>query len=194
MGKIKYLSDIRSIIDDNIVFSINDIKRIILSKGGNPDYAKLLLYNLESKGVINRVIKGYYSRYDDPNVITYCIKPSYVGLESALSFYNIWEQETNVVLITTRRIRTGTKKVFGANVVIHSIDDKYFFGFDHIDYYDLKIPISDIEKTFIDCIYYNRYLSKETLKNIYKKIDKVKLKRYLKRYDHRFIKKIKQLI
>lgn len=194
MGKIKYLKEINEFIDNNIVFSIRDIKTILISKKANPNYALLLLHNLEKSNKIKRIIKGFYTKYNDPMLITYCIKPSYIGLESALSIYNIWEQETNVVLLTPRRIRTGTRKVFNTNVIIHSINKKYFFGFDYIDYYDFKIPISDIEKTFIDWIFYNKHLTKDILDNFKKRIKKKKLISYLKNYDKRFANKVLSII
>jgi hypothetical protein len=32
------------------------------------------------------------------------------------------------------------------NVYLRRIDKKYFFGYDFIKYYDIEIPVSDIEK------------------------------------------------
>ena len=194
MGKIKYLNEINNLIENNAVFTIRDVKLIILSKKANPDYAKLLLHNLESKGKIKRIIKGYYTKYDDPTLITYCIKPSYIGLEAALSYHNLWEQETNVVLLTPRRIKTGIRKVFNTNVIIHSINKKYFFGFDYKDYFDFKIPISDIEKTFIDWIYYKKSLNNELITSFKQKINKKKLLKYLKSYNNKFANKVEILI
>jgi len=194
MGKIKYLTDIENFIDKNKVFCIKDIQRFLMSKKANPKYAYLLLHNMAKKRKINRVIKGYYTKYDDPMLIAYCIKPSYVGLESALSLYGMWEQESNVVLVTPRRVRYGVRNVFKTNVVIRPIAKEYFFGYDYVDYYDLKIPVSDIEKTFIDLVFYKSYIDKNLLRIFKRKMNTEKLKEYLKHYNKRFIDRVERIL
>ncbi|MBD3248775.1 hypothetical protein GF336_01905 [Candidatus Woesearchaeota archaeon] len=194
MGKIKYTREIEEFIDKNKIFSVKDIKMLLASKNANTDYAYLLLHNLVKKGKLNRITKGYYSRYDDPMLIAYCIKPSYIGLENALSLHGLWEQETNVVLITPRKVRQNIRKVLGTNAVIHNIPGEYFFGYNYIDYYDLKIPVSDIEKTFIDLIFYKKYMDKELTRTFKKKIDSKRLKRYLKPYNKKIKDKVRDII
>ena len=186
MGKVKYLNEIEKFINKCIVFEAKDIKRFLISKKANPSYAYTILHNMAKKKKINRIVKGYYSKHDDPFLAAYCIKPSYIGLESALSLHGLWEQETNVVLITPRRVRSGLRKVLNANVVVHYSDKKFFFGYEYTDYYDLKLPVSDLEKTFIDLAFYNKFLDKNLLKAFRKKIDYKKLKQYLNSYDKRF--------
>ncbi|MFW5847216.1 MAG: type IV toxin-antitoxin system AbiEi family antitoxin domain-containing protein [Nanoarchaeota archaeon] len=186
MGKIKYQKQIKEFIKKTPVFSIKDLKKIIPN-----DYAKLLLHNLVKKDEVIRITKGYYSRFEDPILIAYCIKPSYIGLENALSLHNLWEQETNVTLLTPRKIRQGTRKVQGNNVIIKKIKPNHFFGFEYLDYNTLKIPVSDIEKTFIDLVYFNKYLDKELIKEMKKQIKKKKLNKYLDNYDKNFKDKIK---
>ena len=46
-------------------------------------------------------------------------------------------------------------------------------------------PYSDIEKTFIDMIYFKQPLDEETLKNFREKLNKKKLNSYLKHYPRR---------
>lgn len=55
-----------------------------------------------------------------------------MGLQDALSIHNLWEQETIPIIIITRKIRQGIRKVLDLNVLIRRIDKKYFFGFDYI--------------------------------------------------------------
>ena len=190
MGKIKYLKEIKEFINKTTIFKIRDIKNILLAKKANQKYAYLILTNLLKKGKINKITKGCYSKHTDPMIITYCIKPSYIGLETALSLHNLWEQETNTVLLTPRRLRYGLRTVLDTNIIIHHINKKYFFGYDYIDYYDLKIPVSDIEKTFIDWIVYKKPLNKELLKNFQKKKNKKKLKKNLKKNNKKTAKKV----
>jgi len=190
MGKIKHLKKIEEFIEKSAVFNIRDIKKLV----PNPDYANLLLHNMVKKGKINRLLKGYYSKFDDPHLIAYCIKPSYIGLESALSLHNLWEQETNVVLLTIRRVRSGIRKVQDANVVVKQINPNHFFGFEHINYYDFRINVSDIEKTLIDLVFYKKYIDQDLITEFRKKVNLKKLKGYLKNYDNEFADKVKNLL
>ncbi len=62
------------------------------------------------------------------------------------------------------------------NVLIRRIDSKYLFGFDYYKSGDFYFPYSDVEKTFIDMIYFKQNLDKEVVKEFLKKLDKNKLK------------------
>ncbi|MEM5836389.1 MAG: hypothetical protein QW058_01350, partial [Candidatus Aenigmatarchaeota archaeon] len=117
-----------------------------------------------------------------------------IGLQEALSIHNLWEQETNVVIVSTRKIRTGVRKVFNSNVILHRIDEKYFFGYDYINYEKFFVPVSDIEKTLIDLVYFNEIPSKDVLVEIKKKLNKDKLNTYLKKFQPKFRERVINLI
>ena len=180
MGKIKYITDIRKFFEKNKVVDINSLKRFISKKKNN--YVHLLISNMIKKGEIKRITRGYYTIYEDYILAVFCFKPSYLGLESALSIHNLWEQETNPVIITTNSVRQGTRKVFGNNILLRRITPKYFFGIDYVKEGELYIPVSDIEKTFIDMVYFRKKMDKELLKSFKDKIDDKKLKDYLRKY------------
>ncbi len=183
MGKIKYISEIRKFLKKSPVVDIASLKRFIPKK--NKEYIYTIINNLLRKKEIEKVTKGFYSVYDESSLLVFCFKPSYLGLQDALSFHNLWEQETNPVVITSRKIRTGIRVVFGRNAVVRRINKKYLFGFDYYKSGDFYLPYSDIEKTFIDLIYFREYLDKEVIKEFRKKIDMKKLKSYLKAYPKR---------
>src|SRR3989338_1780177 len=130
MGKMKYLSDVKQFFKKTPVVSTRDIRLIIK----NNSYAYLLVHNLIKTGEIRRIKKGFYTLYDDPMVSVFCFKPAYIGLQNALSIHNIWEQETNVVIITARKVRTEIKEILGNNIVVHRIKPKLLFGYDLIKY------------------------------------------------------------
>ena len=111
----------------------------------------------------------------------FAFSPFYYGLQEALSLRNIWEQETNPVIITTRKARTGLREIMGANVVVKRIPKSLFFGFETLKYYDLYIPVSTPEKILIDFIYFKEPLTKETMKELKKHINKKTLDSYLKK-------------
>jgi predicted transcriptional regulator of viral defense system len=190
MGRIVHIKKLREFIKSVPVFRVRDIELLV----GNRNYAHLILHKLTKKEEIKRVIKGWYSLYEDPIVSVFCFKPAYIGLQEALSLHNLWGQETNVVIITTKKVRAGIREIFGNNVILRRIEPKYFFGFDLLNYENFFIPVSDIEKTLIDFVYFNETLTKETLTEIIKHIDKQKLIEYLKKYPSKFRLKVKKLV
>lgn len=191
MGKIKYIKDVRKFFKKSHVVGITSLKNFISKYGGNKNYVYVLVNNMMKKDEIRRITKGYYTIHEDPGLAVFCFKPSYLGLQDALSIHNLWEQETNPVIITTKKIRPGTRKVLDSNILIRRISKKYFFGFGYIKHGDFYVPVSDIEKTFIDMVYFKQELDKDLLKNFKKRVNKKRLKRYLKRYPKRI--KIKVL-
>jgi predicted transcriptional regulator of viral defense system len=186
MGKIVHIDKIREFIKTTPVFRAKDIQ--LITK--NERYAYLILHKLAKCGEIKRVIKSWYSLYDDPVVSVFCFKPAYLGLQQALSLHELWAQEANVVIVTTRKVRVGLRKIFGSNVILHRIKGKYFFGFDYVKYGNFFIPVSDPEKTLIDLIYFKETPSLEVLCEIKKKINKKKLNKYLKNYPEKFREKL----
>lgn len=183
MGKEKYLKNILEFFEKTPVVSSRDITMMVKkSKNG---YAHLLVHNLIKSGKIRKIVKGFYTIHEDPIVSVFCFKPSYIGLQDALSLHNIWDQETNVSIITSRKVRTGVRKMLGSNVLLHNIKSKYVFGFQLMKYGDLFVPVSDLEKTLIDFVYFRESLDREVLKRIKRRIDTEKLKSYLKYYPER---------
>lgn len=194
MGKVKYIVDVRKFFKESPIVDINSLKKFIARK--DKSYIYLLISNLLRKKEIRRITKGYYTIYDDASLIVFCFKPSYLGLQAALSFHNLWDQETNPVVVTTSNIRTGLRRVFGRNVVLKKIPGKYMFGFEYYKYplegRDIYLPYSGIEKTFIDMIYFKQYLDKETIREFRKRIDKKKLREYLKAYPALMKKRVEK--
>jgi predicted transcriptional regulator of viral defense system len=184
MQKDKHITKIRDFVEKTPVFSSKDIERIIKDK----NYAHLILSKLTKRGEIFRLTKGFYSTFNDPTFSVFCFKPSYLGLYEALSLRNLWEQETNTIIITIKRVRGGIRKILGANVIVRRIKPKYFFGFDYIKYDNFYIPVSDLEKTLIDLVYFKESLTWQILKNLKNKIDKRKMLKYLKAYPKNFQK------
>jgi len=178
---MRYIKELREHFKNRVVFTISDLKIFLKPKGISRGYLHLLLHNLISKGEIKRITKGVYTFRDEIEVVGFASEPFYYGLQEALSLKNLWEQETNPVVITPRKVRSGIKNFEGKNYVVKRINRKMFFGFEWFKYEDFWIPVSDAEKTLIDFIYFKESLDMETLKEIKRRLDEKRLRAYLKR-------------
>ncbi len=182
MGKQIHLRKVEGLFDISPVVDFKSVERIVGAKKGKSNYAKLLISNLIKNGKIRKIGKGFYTRHDDNSLAVFAFKPAYLGLQSALSFYGLWEQETIPIILTTKKVRRGIRVILRANVLVRNIDKRYFFGFDLVKDGRFYLPYSDLEKTFIDMVVFNIDISKDVLGKIRKMIDKRKLMDYLKRY------------
>ena len=192
MGKVKYIKHIREFFKETPIVTIDSLKKFIPKN--NKDYIYLVINKLLNKGEIKKITKGFYTIHQDPSLIVFCFKPSYLGLQDALSIHNLWEQETNPIVITSKKVRQGLRKVFENNVVVKRIKGKYLFGFEYIKQGDFYYPYSDIEKTFIDMVYFKQKLTEDTIKNILKKINKKKLSSYIRMYPKKTRERITMLV
>lgn len=181
MAKQIHLEKVESLFNKSLVVEFKSIERIIGTKK-NSNYAKLLISNLLKSGKIKKVGKGVYTKYNESSLAVFSFKPSYLGLQSALSFHNLWEQETIPVILTTKSVRTGIREIMGTNILTRKINKKYLFGFELSRDGGFYLPYSDIEKTFIDMVVYNQPISEEARGSFKEKIDRKKLEKYLKRY------------
>lgn len=193
MGRQKYLAEIEKLFRKSPVVDRKSIELIVEHKKNN-QYVKQLIKRLVDKGKIKRISKGFYTIYNEPSLAVFYFKPAYLGLQDALSFHELWEQETIAVILTARRIRQGIRKINDSNVLVRRIDKKYFFGFEYYKNGNFHFPYSDIEKTFIDMVYFKQKLSEEALNNIRKRIDVGKLKKYLRFYPMKFKKRVMEYI
>ncbi len=190
MGRVIYLKKVEEFFGKTPVVSTRDVKKFVEKK----NYSYLLLHNLIRTGKVKRVMKGFYSVYDDPIVAVFCFRPAYIGLQEALSFHGLWDQETATVIVTAKKVRCGIRKIFGTNVFVRRIKPEYLFGFELIDYGKFFIPISDVEKTLIDLFYFDEPIDKEVLRRIKEEIDKKRLSSYLARYPKRIKKRVRSFL
>ena len=168
-------------------FTANDA-RLFLQKGGaNSDYYMIFMHNLIKSGRAFSIKKGYYTLYDDLTIASFAFSPFYFGLETALTYHNLWDYMTPISIITTKTVRSGQREIIGRNVDVRRIQKSKFFGYSMVQYKDgFYMPMADIEKTLIDSVYFHTIFSKEVYANMSRKIDKKKLDMYLRSYDKEF--------
>ena len=179
MGKSKHLTKVLGLFEKSPVVDFKSISRIV----GNSNYAKLLLFNLLKKKIIQKLVKGYYTEHNDISLTVLCLKPSYLGLQNALSIHNLWEQETIPVIITSKKVKTGMRRINNSNILIRNTNPKYLFGIEYLQDGNYYLPYSDVEKTLIDFVVFKEKISPEVMKNFKKRINKNKLKKYLRNYS-----------
>ena len=194
MGKEKYLKNIEALFEKSPVVSYASIERSIKNKKKVKEYVKRFINYMLASGRIKRLSKGYYTKHDEASLAVFCFQPAYFGLQDALSKYNLWEQETVPVIITTRKLRTGIRKILGSNVLIRRIKRKYFFGIEYHQQGNIALPYSDIEKAFIDLIYFKEKINRYVISNLKKELDKKKLANYLKKYPVQIRKRVESYL
>jgi len=121
----KQIERVRDFLRKTPVADIRSIFMLARNRG----YAWVLMNYLVRRGEVRRIMRGYYTIHEDPSLLVYCLQPAYLGLQDAMSFHNLWEQETVPVVLTCRRVRTGVRRVMGSNTVVRRISRRYLFGY-----------------------------------------------------------------
>jgi predicted transcriptional regulator of viral defense system len=187
--KGKHVDRIREYLKRTPVASMNSISALIPDR----NYAHVVMNHLLERREVRRITRGYYTVHEEPSLLVYCLRPAYIGLQDAMSFHELWEQETNPVVVTARKVRPGVRRVFEQNVIVRRISPEHFFGYDYLASGDFLLPVSDVEKTFIDIVYF-REMRKDIAEGFKGRIDREKLGRYLKKYRGGFRRKVVELL
>ncbi len=149
---MKYIQ-LKEALKDFTVFSLSDIKMI------DPHFHRRRLNEWQEKGYIKKIAKGRYIFSDliiDENVLfeiaNRLYRPSYVSLESALSYYQtIPEAVYGITSISTRRTYSFTTPL--GKFQYRTLKPSLFFGYQLVRYNDKTFKIADIEKAVLDYFY-----------------------------------------
>jgi len=172
------------------IFNLNDIENLFPDE--NRKTLKNALSRWTSRGMLARLKKGVYE-FSEPGadvntpdlyVANRLYEPSYISLETALSFYGlIPDVAAQVTSVTTKPTRTFKNK-YGL-FLYRSFQKDAFIGYGVMKYEGSKILIADREKALIDFLYYNfRHADEPDFDemrldtSVLKKLNRTKLKRY----------------
>ena len=133
---MKYKKKFKEHFSGRQVFTTKDARLFLSSLGASREYVNLFLNQMAKKGEVNRIKKGTYTFGDDPMLSGFAYRPSYHGLQDALSLLDLWDQETNTVLLTPLKVRAGIRNILGGKVIIRRINRNMFFGFKMLKYFD----------------------------------------------------------
>jgi len=143
---------------DIYVFSIDDLLKIFSSER---DILKQQIFYWRKKGWIKTLKKGIYEinypkrkMLPDFFIANRLYEPSYVSLETALSYYSlIPEVAMGVTSVTTKPTREFRNHYgfFGYRTIV----ERGYLGYRLIEYQGQKVKIAEPEKAFVDCLYLN---------------------------------------
>jgi predicted transcriptional regulator of viral defense system len=179
---MKYREQVEKAFKNQPIFKLRDVKTLLSKEKTSTAYLHLMIHQMLKKRQIHKITQGIYSFQEDPTNYGFAFTPFYYGLQNALSLQNIGTQETNPVIITPRKVRLGIRNIGGTNFILHRIQRKLFFGYQFIKYYDIEIPVSDLEKTLLDFIYYRQPLNTETIEELTPRLNTKKLAKYIQQY------------
>jgi predicted transcriptional regulator of viral defense system len=179
------------------IFSLRDIIKLF------PGFDTRRLVEWQHKGYISKLVNKWYLFSEVPLDemtlfrISNCIyRPSYISLESALSYYHlIPEAVYSHQAITTRK--TIVYKTPAGVFNYHSVKPEFFFGY-HI-LYDKELPVlvAGIEKALIDYLYFDAGLKTSddveavrfNYTGLQNKIDWNKLENYASLFENKTLNK-----
>ena len=178
---MKYMKEFISYFHSKPAFSSFEARSFFSFREGPKGYHKTVISNLINSGRLLRITRGHYTFHEEVQFAGFAFMPFYYGLQDALSQRNLWEQETNSVIITPKKVRSGLRTFEGSNYIVRWIDRSMFFGFSLMQYDDFFIPVADPEKILIDMVYYREFIPEETKAALIDSIDRELLSEYLLR-------------
>ncbi len=149
---MKFL-ELKNELKDFPIFSLNEIRNI------DPNFYRSRLNEWQDKGYIKKVIRGYYIFSDLQlseeilfKIANRIYLPSYISLESALSYYHlIPESVYGITSISTRRTYSFRTSI--GEFTFRTIKPQLFFGYYLMNYKKQYLKMASIEKALLDYFY-----------------------------------------
>lgn len=179
------------------VFSVNEIRQFF------PDFSNRRLHEWQEKGYVKKLINRWYSFSEAPKderalflVANQIYQPSYVSLETALSYYGLIP-ETAFSLTSVTTLKTNKFETPLGAFIYASVKPPLFFGYQLLQAGGRQAKIADVEKTLLDYLYlrpsmatpgdfYEWRINKEELATL---LDFNKLEQYLDRFQTKALEK-----
>jgi len=184
-------------LQDLPVFTINDIRKI------EPSFQPDRLTDWLEKGYIKRIIRNNYVFSDLKLseetlffIANKIYEPSYISMESALSFYKLIPDQ--VFAITCLSTRKTTKFETGIGTFLYrSIKPEIFFGYRLVKFNNMVFKIAEIEKVILDYFYLRSELKDDSYfyelrindEEFKERVDINKLKSYLELFRNKSLER-----
>lgn len=190
--KLKLPTVLRELKDKGItLFSLEEFRR---NFGVSYQAAAKFLEKYTKKKFFVRFKKGIYVVAEERPplfvIANRLYSPSYISLESALSFYNMIPEVvysvTSVTTKPTREFSTG-----GIDFTYSHIKKEYFTGYTPIEYRGTTVLIAEPEKTLVDYLYFVSLGRKSLNERLsLRDIKKTQVDHFVKLFGKRGIKKL----
>lgn len=185
-----------------VVFTLSDIRKTF------PNFAGKNLVNWQTKGYLNKLKNGCYA-FSDLKPTEYnrflasnkLYEPSYVSMESALSYYGVIPEGVySVQAISTRKTKNFSNAL--GTFHYHSLKSSLYFGYRLVHEGDsIPFRIATLEKTLLDFLYLRSDIdcmeALEALRwnrDILAAIDWPILEQYLELFNSRTLRKKTELL
>jgi predicted transcriptional regulator of viral defense system len=176
---------------DFTLFSFSDIRLI------DPHFHRRRLVEWQQKGYIKKIAKGRYVFADltiDENILfeiaNRLYAPSYVSLESALSYYQIIPETVYGITSTCTR-RTYSFSTPCGEFHYRTLKPSFFFGYEITIFDSKSFKIADLEKALVDFFYLHPNLKSNSdiislrfnTEIFMERINHQKLQKYLRKFS-----------
>jgi len=139
---------------ERLLFSLDDIRQV------EPGFDKSRLYEWIKKGYIKRLLRRYYYfsgvNLDEQKLFMLAnavYRPSYISLESALSYYDIIpEKSLSITSVTTRK--TAAFATPAGRFAYRKVLPSYYFGYGIKTMNAMSFLIASPEKALLDYFYF----------------------------------------
>ena len=172
--------------DDLLLFYPNETKENI----------RKLIYRWKNKGWINSLKKGLYEltypdgfNIPDLYIANRMYQPSYISLETALSYFGVIPEISMAVTSITTKPTRQYKNTSGL-FIYHTVRPELFKGYYVEEIQKFNVLIAEPEKAFIDYLYFQTYRKKKFQlpnqrfdKDKIMAFDKKKMEEYTQMYD-----------
>jgi len=188
---------------DFIVFSMSDIRKI------ETNFHRRQLSSWQKKGYIKKIRRGYYMFSDTSLneetlflIANRLYSPSYVSLESALSYYGLIPEGVYSITSVSGK-KTSNFNTPLSEFIYRKISPRLLFGYNLKKQGNQSFKIAEIEKAVLDYLYLNPQIVQDS--NFYEwrfnsqeflfKADIEKLYKYGKEFKNKnLLKRLKRLL
>lgn len=189
---MKFL-ELKRELKDFTIFSLNEIRNI------EPGFHRRRLNEWQDKGYIKKVVRGYYIFSDLKlseetlfKIANRIYSPSYVSLESALSYYHlIPESVYGIISISTRKTYHFVTSI--GEFIYRALKPSLFFGYNLIKFQEKYLKMASIEKTLLDYFYLHSDIETEqdfdslriNKEMFFEQMDEKKLMNFLEKFNQK---------
>lgn len=189
---MKFL-ELKRELKDFTIFSLNEIRNI------EPGFHRRRLNEWQDKGYIKKVVRGYYIFSDLQlseeilfKIANRIYLPSYVSLESALSYYHlIPESVYGITSISTRKTYHFVTSI--GEFIYRTLKPPLFFGYDLIKFQEKYLKMASMEKALLDYFYLHSDIETEqdfdslriNKEMFFEQMDEKKLMTFLEKFNQK---------